>query len=114
MSAVVWASRAHQQIVAVKDDPVRAKPMRTLAMNAPVLVRQAGAVQAVAFWRRTADGKAFSDSVARVYGVADGAELLQRLVESGDAQYVSASRRLVEATTWLRRFAQSELESSRD
>jgi CRISPR/Cas system CMR-associated protein Cmr5 small subunit len=113
MSAVEWASRAHKQIVAVKDDPTKAKQMRTLAMNAPVLVRQAGAVQAVAFWRRTAEGKTFSDSVAKVFGTANGEALLKHLVESTEVQYVSASRQLVEATTWLRRFAQSELESGK-
>jgi CRISPR/Cas system CMR-associated protein Cmr5 small subunit len=110
MSDRAWATKAHEIVARVaSSDAGAAKNFRTQCMNSPVLVRQAGALQAVAFWRRTAEGKEFSDCVAEIRGDRDGAGLLDALAKLPDGEYVDASRKLVRIVGWLRRFAQAEL-----
>lgn len=112
MSPLELAERAHSRVKICADleqtDPKR-KRFRTLAMNAPALIRQAGAVQAVAFWRRNGDGKTFSDALANVLDKQDGKALVDWLVGLEPNQYTSASRAMVRAATWVRRFTQSDL-----
>ena len=121
MSARVYAERAYKRVCAHRDAPcgkdgAGARQFRTLAMNAPVLIRQAGPLQAIAFWRRTSEGKKFSDDVAHVLNGGDvkeaGARLMQQVAAASDQDYLRHTRDLVAVATWLRRFAQAEL--SRD
>lgn len=86
-----------------------AKRYRTLCMDAPVLLRQAGAIHAIAFWRREVSGKEFSNHIAKAYGAKDGEALLRQLADSKNADYVMGSRKLIEIAGWFRRFAQAEL-----
>ena len=110
MSDRDWAVAAFNAVRSQAAGSVDARQnFRTLCMNAPALLRQAGAMQAIAFWRRTGNGQAFSDEIAKAEGGTDGDALLQRLASADDSVYVTASRKLVRIAGWFRRFAQSEL-----
>jgi CRISPR type III-B/RAMP module-associated protein Cmr5 len=92
---------------------------RSLCMKAPMLIKQSGLVQALAFFRSREDdveARLFVDHLAAVYtagggqGAADGAALQRKAHGAATlGDYLALSRELVEISVWMRRFAQSEL-----
>jgi CRISPR/Cas system CMR-associated protein Cmr5 small subunit len=110
-----WAKEAYARVSArVGTSDVR--DYRTLCMKMPVLIMQSGLVQAVAFMRSRGElGKDFSGDLARVYGItaADPGKDLMEKAQGADelTLYLALTRDILDASTWLRRFAQSELPS---
>lgn len=112
MSARDLAKRAHAVVCRQRDADESLAELRTFCMHAPVRLRQAGALQAVAFWRRNKGGRACVGLLAYVLNGAedhDGSNLVDKLAACDSTTYLTQSRRLVEAAMWLRRFAQAEL-----
>jgi CRISPR-associated protein Cmr5 len=117
-----WAAGALARVLAQKDTP-NAGVYRTLCLKMPILIKQSGLVQALAFmWSRDkedadmgtqAPGKTFCKDLAEVYGISDseaGRTLLQSAQQAGDlASYLLMTRELIDISVWFRRFAQSEL-----
>jgi CRISPR-associated protein Cmr5 len=108
-----WAKEAYARVAAhVGKTDVR--EYRTLCMKMPVLIMQSGLVQALAFMRSRGDlGKTFSGDLASVYGItgADPGKGLMETAQGADelTLYLALTRDIIDASTWLRRFAQSEL-----
>lgn len=109
-----WAKAALQAIEKTGGDK---KKLATHCMKGPSLLQQAGAAQALGFWNRNDDGKAYLDALAEVWS-AGGAEKANRdqlirlvLSEGKLLTYMALTRDLIEAAMWLRRFAQSELKA---
>jgi hypothetical protein len=90
------------------------KSLRALCRESPVMLQQAGAAQAIAFWRRDKSGKEFTDVLANAAHTGEGAppngaNLFEQLVRADAATYRNRSRALVDAAMWLRKIAQVEL-----
>ncbi|MCW5801058.1 MAG: type III-B CRISPR module-associated protein Cmr5 [Deltaproteobacteria bacterium] len=104
-----WATRALERVRAAASQD-GAGEYRTHCLGTPALLHQAGLVQALAFLRsRKGVPAAYCDDLAVVYGLRDGAELLARAQQAELALYMAITRDVIDASTWLRRFAQSEL-----
>jgi CRISPR-associated protein Cmr5 len=109
-----WAKEALARVT-VHVGQGDAREYRTLCMKMPVLLMQSGLVQALAFVRsRGEPGKAFSADLARVAcglaGDDPGLDLMRTAQDAEDlAVYLALTRDVLDASTWLRRFAQSEL-----
>ena len=106
------AERALRAFKAFNDSPQGdPKALRAHCREAPVMLQQAGAAQAIAFWRRDQSGKEFTNLLARAAhrggaDVPNGGELLEQLVRAEAPAYRRQSRNLVDAAMWLRKIAQ--------
>jgi CRISPR-associated protein Cmr5 len=107
-----WANEAFRRVLSRKGTDE--SKYRTLCMKMPVLLKQCGVVQALAFIRaREEMGDEFCDNLAEVYGARDGRELFATSMKAKLPQYLALSRDLIEVSVWFRRFAQSELEAEK-
>ena len=83
-----------------------------LALKLPVLVRQAGLIQALTFIaarQREAHKYRILDDLAQVLGVGSGEDLLEQAREAPLSKYMYLTQRVLWALEWFKRFAQSEL-----
>lgn len=124
-----WARGSLERVSAYAprpDGPARdgASEYRTLCMKMPILLKQSGLSQALAFVRSRGDlGKAFCDDLSAVLAPAEatvgsgqataksaGHQLQERAFTAKDlGTYMSLSRDVIAVSIWFRRFAQSEL-----
>lgn len=120
--AQLWAKRALAKVLFRKGRNEE-KSYRTLCMKTPILLKQSGPVQALAFLRardsNSSPGKDYADDLAFVFlGETDnepGLRLLQRAHDTQDlAAYLALSSDLIEVSMWFRRFAQAELRSDEE
>ncbi len=83
---------------------------KALVMKLPVLLRQSGIVQGLVFVRSRGElGETILNDLASVYGARSGDVLLGGARDEQLPGYLALSRDLIDAATWLRRFAQIEL-----
>lgn len=110
-----WATYALQRVKEHRQghNGVTARQEKQYArdcMRTPSLIKQSGALQAIAFLRRKDDERAFADNLASVYRNGMNSEtLLRDLARAPLAEYLVLTRDLIDVAVWFRRFAQSEL-----
>jgi CRISPR-associated protein Cmr5 len=112
-----WAREALTRVQNMRNGP-QEKSYRTECLRMPSLLRQSGAVQAIAFVRSRSDAaRVFLFDLAAVCrGEAPDAidALYGAALRSDLPQYLALSRDLVDVAVWFRRFALSELEGGED
>lgn len=112
-----YASAVYACIQDVKEryDEQKQKEYGSLAMKLPILVRQAGLVQALTFVdaryrdNREAHRHRILDDLAKVLGLPSGADLLKRAREDTLSEYAFLTQQVLWALEWFKRFAQAEL-----
>lgn len=104
-----WSARAHARVVARKSsDDI--KSYNTACMRMPGLVHQCGLVQALVFMASRSDASPdYVDDLAQVVRGLSGDQLVEQARQGNLQQYLHLTREVVEAATWMRRFAQIEL-----
>ena len=82
-----------------------------MAHKLPVLIRQAGLVQALAYVsaRGKSGAKQLLEDLARVLGYDSSSQLLDASREAELLEYMHLTRKATVALTWYKRFAQSVL-----
>ncbi len=110
-----YADAIYRRIQDVKTsypDEKKRKEYGALALKLPVLVRQAGLVQALTFVaarQRDAHKRRILDDLAQVLGEGSGEDLLEQAREAPLVKYMYLTQRVLWALEWFKRFAQSEL-----
>lgn len=103
---------AYQRVVGHRDkDKAWREKYGGMAHRLPVLVRQAGLVQALAFVQAKGEEPYLTllDDLAHTVGMSRE-DLLGRSRTSALAEYLRLTRELLRTAQWYRRFAQSVLE----
>ena len=105
------AAQIYAQVSQMEPDESRAKEYGGMAHKLPVLIRQAGLVQALAYVSaRGKDGaKQLLEDLARVLGYDSASQLLDESREAELLEYMHLTRKATVALTWYKRFAQSVL-----
>ena len=113
-----WAAGALERVGRYCKKGQGEREYRTLCMKMPVLVKQSGLVQALAFVRARSElGRAFCADVACVYGLPEagqqdaGRRLTKQAQDAPLPNYLALTRDLTAIAMWFRRFAQSELKA---
>ncbi len=110
-----YADAVYRRIQDVKTsypDEKKRKEYGALALKLPILVRQAGLVQALTFVaarQRDAHKRRILDDLAQVLGEGSGEDLLEQAREAPLAKYMYLTQQVLWALEWFKRFAQSEL-----
>lgn len=107
-----YAADVYDKVASVKDDErVNHKEYGSMAHKLPVLVRQSGLVQALAFvLTRGKDAhKQLVDDLARTLSHDNGEALFTAVREADLKAYMWLTRRALVALSWYRRFAESVL-----
>ena len=110
-----YADAVYRRIQDVKTsypDEKKRKEYGALALKLPILVRQAGLVQALTFVaarQREAHKRRILDDLAQVLGEGSGEDLLEQAREAPLSKYMYLTQRVLWALEWFKRFAQSEL-----
>lgn len=105
-----WAGLALERVEAQKKKNHEAE-YRTICLKGPALLKQAGVVQALAFWR-SRSGEAstlYLNHLAQIHSGVTGAQLFEQARKADTSSYLVLSHDLIKIAEWLRRFAQSEL-----
>ena len=109
-----YAKAVYQRIQDIKqsypDD--KQKEYGALALKLPVLVRQAGLVQALTFVaarQREAHKYRILDDLAQVLGLGSGDDLLAQARSTSVVEYMFLTQQVLWTLEWFKRFAQSEL-----
>jgi CRISPR-associated protein Cmr5 len=88
---------------------------RTLALTFPNMILQSGLSQATGFLlaKGGAEHTAYLNDLAHVManGLADGAGLHQRTINSQVGEYQQLTRRALDASAWLKRYTQALLKA---
>ena len=108
-----FARAIYDQVTRI-DDPERAKEYGSMAHKLPVLIRQAGLAQALAYVaaRGKPGAKQLLDDLAVTLGIAGDDRREQLLAYSREAsltEYMCLTHEAIVALTWYKRFAQSVL-----
>ena len=110
------AATIYEQVVQLQADENRAKEYGGMAHKLPVLIRQAGLVQALAYVaaRGKPGAKQLLSDLARALGYqGDDEQVRQALLEASRTanllEYMHLTRKATVALTWYKRFAQSVL-----
>lgn len=109
-----YAKAVYQRIQDIKqsypDD--KQKEYGALALKLPVLVRQAGLVQALTFVaarQREAHKYRILDDLAQVLGLGSGDDLLAQARSTSVVEYMFLTQQVLWTLEWFKRLAQSEL-----
>ena len=107
----VWAQKAYEKVREAAKGEGRGE-YRDMALKLPVLVRQAGLSQALAFVdaRGKEAHKALGNHLAQVLGYRDLRELAEAAREAELLQYLRLTREVLAAAEWFKRFAQALIE----
>lgn len=105
------ATRALERVQAV--EAARRADYKALAMKAPVLVQQSGLMQALVFIQSRDVGSVLLNDFAMVLGRGEshGEALVNDARSLGLGAYLTLTREVIQASTWLRRFVQIEMGS---
>ena len=90
----------------------KGKEYGALALKLPILVRQAGLVQALTFVAARQQDKhkrRILDDLAKVLGAGTGDDLLEQARKASLPEYMLHTQKILLALEWFKRFAQSEL-----
>ena len=90
----------------------KGKEYGALALKLPILVRQAGLVQALTFVAARQQDKhkrRILDDLAKVLGAGTGDDLLEQARKASLPEYMLLTQKILLALEWFKRFAQSEL-----
>ena len=108
-----YAQQVYQKVKWVEQNwgPQQGKEYGTMALKLPVLVRQAGLVQALTFVaaRGKDSQKRILDDLAGVLGFKSRDALLTQAQLAQLAQYMYLTRQVLWALEWFKRFAQAIL-----
>ena len=107
-----FAEKVYQQITQVEQQSRTFKDeYGGMAHKLPVLIRQAGLVQALAYVaaRGKKGAKQLLEDLANVLEYSSTQELLQNSREAPLLEYMRLTRQATVALTWYKRFAQSVL-----
>lgn len=106
-----WAQDAYER---VKERAKRgdAREYKDMALKFPVLVRQAGLSQALAFVdsRGKEAHKALGDDLARTLGRGGLRDLAEKARKAELLQYLRLTREVLVVAEWYKRFAQALIE----
>lgn len=111
-----YARKVYERVESFEQQypPKSAKRTRygSMAHKFPVLVRQAGLIQALAFVQtRGKDAhKALLEDLAQVVAAQDASAFVKRCQEAGLTDYMWLTHQTFYALEWFKRFAQSVLE----
>ena len=106
-----WAKGAFEKVKAARGKPDEQRyRYRSRCFETPILIRQSGLVQAIAFLLRVKGNHPFVNDMASVLGAGDGARLQRVAQEAPLSDYLALTRDAIAVSVWFRRFAQSELE----
>ncbi len=106
------AKKAYEQVAQLQPKTPIADEYGAMANKLPVLIRQAGLVQALAYVQaRGKDGaKRLLEDLAQTLNEGDSAnDLLERSREANLLEYMHLTRQATIALNWYKRFAQSVL-----
>ncbi|GAB4559042.1 MAG: type III-B CRISPR module-associated protein Cmr5 [Anaerolineae bacterium] len=105
------ASEIYSQVAGLKGDKQKATEYGSMAHKLPVLIRQAGLVQALAYVeaRGKPGAKQLLSDLAAVLGEKSSENLLAHTRDADLLEYMDLTRRATVALTWYKRFAQSVL-----
>ncbi len=109
-----FAQTIYEQVAQIEPKSQQAKEYGSMAHKLPVLIRQAGLVQALAYVaaRGKSGAKQLLDDLATTLGFEGdkpGEQLLARSREATLLDYMRLTREATVALTWYKRFAQSVL-----
>ncbi|MCS6869151.1 type III-B CRISPR module-associated protein Cmr5 [Thermus sp.] len=106
-----WAQAAYERVRARKDWEKR-EEYQDMALKLPVLVRQAGLSQALAFVHsRGKEGhRAVGDDLAAVLGYGNLEALAEAARRAELLRYLRLTREVLQVAEWFKRFAQALLE----
>ncbi|TFU14830.1 type III-B CRISPR module-associated protein Cmr5 [Thermus tengchongensis] len=111
----LWAQGAYERVKeAAQKGGTWAEDYQTMALKFPVLVRQAGLAQALAFVdsRGKEAHKRFLDDLAQVLGRKGGRELAEEALRAELLLYLRLTREVLQASEWFKRFAQALIEGA--
>ncbi|RME12108.1 MAG: type III-B CRISPR module-associated protein Cmr5 [Ardenticatenia bacterium] len=105
------AATIYEQVSRLQTDEERAKEYGGMAHKLPVLIRQAGLVQALAYVaaRGKPGAKQLLEDLAAALGQGSADDLLCASREANLLEYMRLTREATIALTWYKRFAQSVL-----
>lgn len=106
------AKEIYDQIKQRKEDSTQANEYGAMAHRLPVLIRQAGLVQALAYVaaRGKPGAKQLLTDLAQVLEYPSGEALLEASRTADLLEYMSLTHKATVALTWYKRFAQSVLD----
>lgn len=109
-----FAQKIYGQVCKIEPKSQQAKEYGSMAHKLPVLIRQAGLVQALAYVaaRGKPGARQLLDDLAVTLGIEGDDRREQLLARSREApliEYMRLSREAIIALTWCKRFAQSVL-----
>lgn len=105
------AATVYEQVSRLQTNEERAKEYGSMAHKLPVLIRQAGLVQALAYVaaRGKPGAKQLLEDLAQTLGENSANDLLRRSRKASLLEYMLLTRKATIALTWYKRFAQSVL-----
>lgn len=105
------AATIYEQVSRLQTDEERAKEYGGMAHKLPVLIRQAGLVQALAYVaaRGKPGAKQLLEDLAAALGQESADNLLRVSRNANLLEYMRLTREATVALTWYKRFAQSVL-----
>lgn len=110
-----WAKSAHEQVTARRVDGQDLEEYRTLCMKLPSLLSQSGLVQGLAFlMARSRSAGAATMLFEDLEKVSGRTQLFEDAKRADMTSYLALTREVIEVATWMRRFAQIELEARRE
>ncbi|MEZ0348120.1 MAG: type III-B CRISPR module-associated protein Cmr5 [Thermus sp.] len=106
-----WAQKAYEK-VRERAKGKEAGEYKDMALKFPVLVRQAGLAQALAFVRSRGKEahRRLGDDLAQVLGFAGLAQLSEEAHKAELLAYLRLTREVLQVAEWFKRFAQALVE----
>lgn len=108
------AAKVYDKVQAARSrDKTEQGDYGSMALKLPVLVRQAGLVQALAFVETRGKGghKALLEDLAQVVDDKPAADFMRQCRAADLAGYMWLTRQVLSALEWFKRFAQSVLDA---
>lgn len=105
------AKKVYDQVSQLQPKTPLADEYGGMANKLPVLIRQAGLVQALAYVQARGKGgaKKLLEDLAQTLGENSANDLLKRSYKANLLEYMRLTREATIALTWYKRFAQSVL-----
>lgn len=108
-----YAERAYPLVEKLQDSDIESE-YRTLALNLPTMILQAGLTQAIGFLMAKNEPRhqLILAHLAELLNYKDKEkEFYQKILQSNVQEYQLLSRKAIEASSWLKRYTQALLKS---